>query len=249
MSRRKPLLTLSHSPSYLVPIRHWLYHSYLTMAPEIRFNSYGVPYLVEFSHLSFRSRSSSRCGSSKSSSESSSSSLVASGSKPPSFKREPSVRTHNTLGTASSETLANHVEEDYDTNGLYIQFQSPYYQSPHKLSPNRILRLKRRIARAVVAAGMDSSPATEWANPEYRTAPNRFSRWSVASTDSVQPPMPGSLFRGTYGQVMVALQAAGLETTPCKESGLDEATYLGALFVAKHTEHGTLEFNKLTLWA
>ncbi|EMD32658.1 hypothetical protein CERSUDRAFT_126744, partial [Gelatoporia subvermispora B] len=215
------------------------------MAPELRFNSFGVPYLVEFANVSFRSRSSSPSGSSTSKlslgsssklSSESSYSLAACGSRPPSLKRAPSVRTQNTLATASSETLTNHADDDCDTNGLFIQFKSSHHHSPQKLSPNRLLRLKRRIARAVVAAGMDSSPATEWASPEYRTTPVRFSRWSVASTESVQPPpMTGSLFRGTYGQVMMALQAAGLETVPCKESGLGEDRLLLRSSATPHT--------------
>lgn len=58
-----------------------------------------------------------------------------------------------------------------------------------------------------------------------------------------------TLFRGTYGQVMVALKAAGLVATPCMEGDFAGATRLGALFVARRSsEERNVQLRKLTLW-
>ncbi|KAI0800650.1 hypothetical protein C8Q74DRAFT_1364350 [Fomes fomentarius] len=309
------------------------------MAPEVRFNAFGIPYLVEFANVTFR-RSRSRTGSTSTSHLSTSSdrhdrrSASSSLHKPslPSLRRlhpSASVATFDsdwTILTASSETLAAPsvqyskplpkskaksdpqydsisrakaaaraqyqamvegtacpspllsptskplpeitVESEIETEGegLLIRFTSQLaaHEPPHKLSHNRLARLKYRIAKAVVAAGMDSSPASEAANPmEGRRRTHsaatgmsareqgayRASFCSIRSEEVETRGMPSSLFRGTYGQVMAALTAAGLTAAPCKESGVQNATRLGALFVARQDPHGGVEFTKVTLWA
>ncbi|KAH9947110.1 hypothetical protein B0H21DRAFT_363889 [Amylocystis lapponica] len=205
------------------------------MAPQIKFNSFGIPYLVEFANVRFRSP-------------------ARSGTTPRlaepwlTLRRTGSNSTDATLTTASSETLASPVEIE-SGQGLYIQFASHPKDAPHRLSESRLMRLKARIAKAVLAAGMSSSSPPALANPLDRKAALRCSDSSVQSTGSVDVPPHGSFFRGTYGQVMSALTAVGLTTTPCKASGVEAATRLGALFVANHTESGSLELTKLTLWA
>jgi len=212
------------------------------MAPEIRFNSLGIPYLVEFANVHFRSRShpSHSFPRPTSSWVSINHSLGVYGS---------TSTLLGSLATASSETLICPEESSSDGEGLFIQFASHRFRPPHKLSGSRLMRLKQRIAKAVLAAGMDSSPAAEKGDPMEVPNLSRISCGSIQSTDSGPVEDQGSLFRGTYGQVMTALQSVGLVTTPCKESGLDEATRLGALFVANHKENGGVEFTKLTLWA
>lgn len=279
------------------------------MAPEVRFNAFGIPYLVEFANVTFR-RSRSRTGSTSTSHLSTSSdrhdrrSASSSLHKPsrPSLRRlhpSASVATFDsdwTILTASSETLAapsvqysnplpkSKVKSDpqYDSisrakaaakaqyqamvegtacpspllsptskplpeitveseietegEGLLIRFTSQLaaHEPPRKLSQNRLARLKYRIAKAVVAAGMDSSPASEATNPmedHHRTSTAtgmserereayRASFCSIRSEEVETRGMPSSLFRGTYGQVMAALTAAGLTAAPCKESGV-----------------------------
>ncbi|KAI0660692.1 hypothetical protein C8Q70DRAFT_1044579 [Cubamyces menziesii] len=262
------------------------------MAPEIRFNALGIPYLVEFANVTFRppSRSNSR-----SSSRSFSIRRDADGPRPsrsiasmrqaepparpaghrpftirdrrdtsesrPSLSLRPTasrstLNSDRTLAaTASSETLAG-PNTGFDTtedHGLYIRLASQLAQPPSKLSDERIARLKYRIAKAVMAAGMDTSTSAEAGDPMAATAGDgaqaRASISSIHSEDVATRGMPGSLFRGTYGQVMTALKAAGLATVPCKESGVHNATRLGALFVARPTAEGGVEFMKLTLWA
>ncbi|KAI0081070.1 hypothetical protein K474DRAFT_1480866 [Panus rudis PR-1116 ss-1] len=206
------------------------------MAPEIKFTSFGIPYLVEFANVKFRSalrkrkpavppkpkRSHSECNST-----SSSSTLDSTGA---------------TLATASSETLAS--PEEVEEEGLYIQFASHSTYPPRPLSESRLARLKYRIANAVVEAGMDSSPASEKRDPMAMAGV----RASIAHMYQ-QKPGPSSFYSGTYGQVMSALQTAGLSTTPCKQSGFPNAHRLGALFVVNHTNAGVIELRKLTLWA
>ncbi|KAL6308387.1 hypothetical protein BKA93DRAFT_725633 [Sparassis latifolia] len=194
------------------------------MPPQLKFNSYGVPYLVEFSDVAFRAGSRSDLRSAS-----------------PSLRPYPSSTT---LTAASTETLANP-----EGDGLYIQFASHKPHQPHKLSDGRLLRLKHRIAKAVVAAGMDSSPAADVYNSIDQIPSGRLSRSTIQSLDVAYGDHSGALFRGTYGQVMSALTAVGLTTTPCTETGVKSATRLGALFVAKPTEQGIVELRKLTLWA
>ena len=78
-----------------------------------------------------------------------------------------------------------------------------------------------------MAAGMHTAtspefdPADEAA--EYQATPRESyaSIGSIYSEEVEENGMPGSLFRGTYGQVMNALHGAGLTASPCKESGLE----------------------------
>ncbi|KAI0640027.1 hypothetical protein C8Q77DRAFT_1164898 [Trametes polyzona] len=214
------------------------------MAPEIRFNSIGIPYLVEFANVAFRSRP-------RSSSRASSRTVASS-----------TLASERTLtSTASSATLTNPgpcpgPEPEFpEEHGLYIRFASQLAQPPSRLSETRLARLKYRIAKAVLAAGMDSSPAAELGDPMDAGAAGRgrgrgrVSISSIRSENVERDGLPGSLFRGTYGQVMTALRAAGLATVPCKESGVQDATRLGALFVAHPNERGGVDFTRLTLWA
>ncbi|KAI0652474.1 hypothetical protein C8Q79DRAFT_102362 [Trametes meyenii] len=235
------------------------------MAPEIRFNALGIPYVVEFANVTFRSlsRSSSRTSMSM---RSLASRRDASESRPSlSLRPTPSRTTLDskwTLApTASSETLTgpppppvpkDKLEPAYpEGNGLYIRFASQLLQPPRKLSVSRLARMKYRIARAVLAAGMDASPGAECADPMDSASVGlcRTSVSSIRSEDVERDGMPGSLFRGTYGQVMTALRAAGLEAVPCEESGVQDATRLGALFVAHPNGRGGVDFSRLTLWA
>ncbi|KAI0783303.1 hypothetical protein C8Q75DRAFT_810890 [Abortiporus biennis] len=177
------------------------------------------------------------------------------------------------------------VEEDLgakEGEGIYIQYASSvrqtvkhneYPSTPQRLSDTRLSHLKRRIANAVLAVGMDSSidPIHLDSDDSRLGSVIRHTRFSASTAtnsflakdsgyggshqgssrvrNGYVKKAEGTLFRGTYGQVMTALNAAGLVTTPCKESGLEVARRLGVLFVASHNEHGALELKKLTLWA
>ncbi|PCH34189.1 hypothetical protein WOLCODRAFT_135558 [Wolfiporia cocos MD-104 SS10] len=211
------------------------------MAPEIKFTSYGIPYVVEFADVNFGSCS----PASRTHAD-----TPALGKKSSPVSNTSTSTLLGTIGssaTASSETLA--YPEGDEGEGLFIQFASHLSRPHHKLSHSRLLRLKQRIAKAVLAAGMDAAPSTRRVHPMDIPRLSRLSRGSIQSTATVPEDNGGALFRGTYGQVMAALHAAGLVTTPCKESGVDEATRLGALFVARHTPLGTVEMTRLTLWA
>ncbi|KAG2149661.1 hypothetical protein BD769DRAFT_348452 [Suillus cothurnatus] len=124
--------------------------------------------------------------------------------------------------------------EGVHVDGLHIRFATPPCDS-RASSRSRILRLQKTITSAVVDAGMDTPSALEEQINVSTNAPDYHSR--------------DTLFRGTYGQVMVALKAAGLVATPCMEGDFAGATRLGALFVAhRSSEERNVQLRKLTLW-
>ncbi|EPQ60162.1 hypothetical protein GLOTRDRAFT_123917 [Gloeophyllum trabeum ATCC 11539] len=214
------------------------------MAPEIRFTPDGVPYLVEFSNVTFRHGS----ASSKSRSQHQRKPI------PPQF-------THNRLSYLStSSSLDLSPTADDASGGLYIHFPAwpskgaggiPFPSLPaKKTSRSRLLKLRKVIASAVLDAGMDT-PAEQKADP-LAEAGRRLNVDHQRRQSSFGAPDMGrgaALFSGTYGQVVNALAAAGLAIAPCSESGFEHATRLGALFVVNPTGTGGVEFRKLTLWA
>ncbi|KAG2156550.1 uncharacterized protein EDB93DRAFT_1247253 [Suillus bovinus] len=125
--------------------------------------------------------------------------------------------------------------EGIHVDGLHIQFATPPYD-PRASSRSRLVRLQKTITSAVVEAGMDTpSSLEEQTDVSTNGVPDYRSR--------------DTLFRGTYGQVMVALKAAGLVATPCMEGEFAGATRLGALFVAhRSSEDRNVQLRKLTLW-
>ncbi|KAG1757240.1 hypothetical protein EDB19DRAFT_20894 [Suillus lakei] len=124
--------------------------------------------------------------------------------------------------------------EGIHVDGLHIQFATPPCD-PRASSRSRLVRLQKTITSAVVEAGMDTPSALEEQMDDSTNAPDYHSR--------------DTLFRGTYGQVMVALKAAGLVATPCMEGDFAGATRLGALFVAhRSSEERSVQLRKLTLW-
>lgn len=203
------------------------------MAPEIKFNAFGIPYLVEFKNISFRARSRLRSRTPRRATVIDRDSRCFSFilvDRPPGFDDAitdtASIASVVTASTASSQTLAYPPENTSEGDGLFIQFAT-HHGMYQKLSAMRLWRLKQRIAQAVVAAGMDASPGTVRMDPMDVRTLSRMSYGSIRSDGSVPAPdgSPGALFRGTYGQVMTALQAAGLVATPCKESGFDQGTH------------------------
>lgn len=124
--------------------------------------------------------------------------------------------------------------EGIHVDGLHIQFATPPYD-PRASSRSRLVRLQKTITSAVVEAGMDTPSALDEQMDISTNVPGHRSR--------------DTLFRGTYGQVMVALKAAGLVATPCMEGDFAGATRLGALFVAhRSSEERNVQLRKLTLW-
>lgn len=124
--------------------------------------------------------------------------------------------------------------EGIHVDGLHIQFASPPCD-PRASSRSRLVRLQKTITSAVVEAGMDTPSALE--------------EQTDVSTNVTDYRSRDTLFRGTYGQVMVALKAAGLVATPCMEGDFAGATRLGALFVARRSsEERNVQLRKLTLW-
>ncbi|TFK56489.1 hypothetical protein OE88DRAFT_1721696 [Heliocybe sulcata] len=208
------------------------------MSPEIRFTPDGVPYLVEFSNISFRSQN----------------------HAPHQRKPIPAQFTRASyLSTSSSLSLSLSPTDDDGPGGLYIHFPAraapggiPFPSVPSKrTSRSKLMRLRKIIASSVLDAGMDT-PAEQKADPLAEAGRRLNRRQSVVSSHSsggAGAEKGAALFSGTYGQVVDALTGAGLAIARCGENGFEHATRLGALFVVNNTSTGELEFRKLTLWA
>ena len=93
--------------------------------------------------------------------------------------------------------------------------------------------LKYRIARAVSNAGMDASPNAEVGDPLAAAAAGAresvLSMGSACAEELVRTGHPSALFRGTYGQVMAALDAAGLTAVPCPAWGVSDGEWKGTV--------------------
>lgn len=167
------------------------------MTPEIRFTAWGIPYIVEFANVAFRRRA----------------------SRPPPLPPKHRDHLYSTLhpndsdwsftsSTSDTPTFRTVGKEESEGRVLYIRYSSEDLQEVPgpPLSERRLCRLRRRIARAVVAAGMDASPKSE-----------RYNSDGTVTKRASMPESAGSLYRGTYGQVVAALQSAGLTSTLCDE--------------------------------
>lgn len=79
-------------------------------------------------------------------------------------------------------------------------------------------RLQNLISDAVKKAGMEGAPAAE-----------KQGKTDNIDNSGALPEKASSkaLFRGTYGQVMSALNSKDLMTTPCDEAGFDKGQHTG----------------------
>ncbi|KAH7886048.1 hypothetical protein F5I97DRAFT_1927929 [Phlebopus sp. FC_14] len=230
------------------------------MTREIRFNSFGIPYIVEFANVSFHRRSSS-----SSSSFCRVPSSASSASLPLQTRRLFSLRSVSSFFSKKSRrSLQNNIspptapvpsENTLPTwcaippftppaptssnsapslaEALFIQFSSPH---PPMTRKQRLAYLQRTISHAVLDAGMDTP--SNGNNPRPSTE---------------HPPRPGfkipeTLYCGTYGQMVSALESVGLFATPCLDTGFPGGTQIGALFVARHVGTNGVQLRKLTLW-
>jgi hypothetical protein len=103
-------------------------------------------------------------------------------------------------------------------DGLLIHSPKHQIASTSDSPQSRLRKLSKIIARAVTSAGMDSPPAKGLEDP--------ISREPGAPRITTQS---GSLYSGTYGQVVTALMAAGLSITPCPGTGTGEGEHSIAL--------------------
>jgi len=208
------------------------------MPAEIKFTSFGIPYLVEFANVSIRSPASVFKKKGKAKSKTDKLPPTPGPVRCPTCGHHP----HAALSAKGGGDAKDHGPRP---GGLYIRFGSePTDAAPSRISDRRLARLRRTIAEAVTNAGMSTPPTDENLNATDATSP-LDGRAAVRSTESSKQ----ALFKGTYGQVKEALKNAGLITTPCAEGGFENATRLGALFVVNSKgQPAGLEFTKLTLW-
>ncbi|KLO09342.1 hypothetical protein SCHPADRAFT_834136 [Schizopora paradoxa] len=226
------------------------------MPAEIKFNNLGIPYLVEFANISIRS-SSLFSKKNKDGKKGAAKKEIKKDDKKKKLPPPP-IRCP-TCGHLPSHSPRGDDDDEHGARpgGLHIRFASASGSTlqltpgapSQKLSDRRLAKLRWAIATAVTRAGM-TTPANEDGNPADSassagsSSDGHSSARSTASTASKQ-----SLFKGTYGQVKEALKNAGLVATPCPETGFENATRLGALFVANSKTTGDgLQLTKLTLW-
>lgn len=99
------------------------------------------------------------------------------------------------------------IESALDIDGLYIQYRD--HEDKTEVHPKRrFVRLQKIISAAVLAAGMEALCLQS----DSRVA------------DALLSPMTKDvhsigIFRGTYGQMMAAMENAGLIATPCNGDG------------------------------
>lgn len=126
------------------------------------------------------------------------------------FLPQPSSSAPDSRRSSSSESFCyienpTHPPPPPPFDGIYIQFP-PERSHPQLTRKQRLVRLQQTISMAVLDAGM-SHPENQ---PSHR---NRGYRSSDA------------LFCGTYGQMMAALEGAGLSATPCTGDDLSGRGY------------------------
>lgn len=144
------------------------------------------------------------------------------------FKRKPTQHPPCT-GTLNDPTTETLLPEDTkplpppphsdvsETHGIYIQFP-PEHICPRMSRKEVLVRLQQTISLAVLDAGMSSSPGNT-THPEKHSNENAVHRTRGYKT-------PDALFCGTYGQLMTALEAAGLSAIQCVGQGLSGCAQL-----------------------
>ncbi|KAI0050549.1 hypothetical protein FA95DRAFT_1593816 [Auriscalpium vulgare] len=149
---------------------------------------------------------------------------------------------------AVADPLSTPTGSDFHlrSGGLFVELPPISHPSSSSATPlpptpdiaheRKLHKISRKIAKAVLAAGMDT--------PASKNAQTQSHEQSAGSAKGKGE----ALFAGTYGQVRAAFRSAGLVTTPCEGDGLVDATRLGAVFVANRNDHGTVVFSTIVLW-
>lgn len=210
------------------------------MPSEIKFNNFGIPYLVDFANISIRSK---KDKAAKSKTLPSRNDKFVKPKAPPPLVRCP------TCGHVPS-----HAHEEPpkpakapSPGGLYIRFATRTDAPTQKISSRRLERLRSAIEDAVTNAGM-IKPSPDETGAEAEMALDSMDTKRSRDSSNKKDLSKKALFKGTYGQVKQALKDAGLVTTPCSENGFENATRLGALLVVNGKATDGLELTKLTLW-
>lgn len=214
------------------------------MPSEIKFNNFGIPYIVDFANLSIRSKKGEKA------TKTSKSSTKEKSLKPPkvppkvpskvptNFPTPPTrcptcghLPNHpsdhksdlksSTLKVPEPEKPARHPKP----GGLYIRFESSPGVATAKLSSRRLAKLRSAIEDAVTNAGM-LKPAVDETGVKDTGGEFSLGGDTVKSRDTMRKDTSKkALFKGTYGQVKEALKEAGLVTIPCSENGFENGVY------------------------
>ncbi|KAN0100382.1 hypothetical protein V8E55_000366 [Tylopilus felleus] len=222
------------------------------MTREIKFTSFGLPYVLEFENVSVVPSTDLRPPS-----PASSSSSFCYIDSPPSRPRLPSLsflspssifkRKHAPTKTAHNSTESECAKplppppapDASEAHGICIRFPAES-SHPQRSRKERLVHLQKTISVAVLDAGMRRSPANA------NRSENNSNGHAVHASRGYRTP--DALFCGTYGQLMAALEGAGLSATPCTGENLPGYTRLGALFVARNDGASGVQLRKITLW-
>ena len=199
------------------------------MPSEIKFNSFGIPYLVEFANMSLRSKKGDKAAKASKSSKGLFKEKEKDKSGPPKPPpKNPMLPSRcptcghmptTNLAPPHREHPAKPASKPPRPGGLYIRFASSPGTATAKISSRRLAKLRSAIEDAVTNAGMMKPSPDETgsaADMALDTGDTMRSR-DTARTDTSKK----ALFKGTYGQVKQALKEAGLVATPCSENGFE----------------------------
>ena len=192
------------------------------MPSDIKFNSFGIPYLVEFANLSLRKKGD-KLKRSKSNKERPGSEPPKPPPKTPSAPARCPTCGHTRSHLApppprfSESPAPKQQVKPPRPGGLYIRFESSSGLATTKLSSRRLAKLRTAIEEAVTNAGMMRPSPDETGSAADVTLDDTMRSRETSRSDTSKK----ALFKGTYGQVKQALKAAGLVATPCSENGFE----------------------------
>lgn len=212
------------------------------MTREIKFTSFGIPYVLEFENVSCVPEPPRHAPPQPSPSSSTSSfCYIDSPQSPPPprlpsfslrspsslFKRKPtpiiSSRNNNSAAeprcanSESTKPLPPPPQSDVpEAHGICIRFP-PECNHPRMSRKEKLVHLQQTISVAVLNAGMSRSPGNT-------TRPEKHSNGNAVH-ESRGYKTPDALFCGTYGQMMAALEGAGLSAAPCGGENLSGCRY------------------------
>ena len=187
------------------------------MPSEIKFNNFGIPYLVEFANISIRSKKDKKDKAAKSKTLPSRNDKFIKPKVPPPPVRCPTCGHVPTHGPVHEEPPK--PAKAPSPGGLYIRFANSTNAPTQKISSRRLAKLRSAIEDAVTNVGMKKPSPDETGGAEMAldSMESMRSRDSTNKKDTTKK----ALFKGTYGQVKQALKDAGLVTTPCSENGFE----------------------------
>lgn len=163
-----------------------------------------------------------------------------------SAKRTPSSQPDGLFIRFADSSLQRETQPSSDPS---LTCEETGVQTQSKTPSNILRRLRRTLAHAILAEGMDTPSQASTSALASSMIPEASNAHCDGDNEKRgQGGRQGALFTGTFGQVKAAFIAAGLAVSQCPEDGFGEATRLGAVFVARTRDDGGVVFKKIVLW-